>query len=206
MNMGEERKEGWRIRATNLNSRILPEKFYEVPGVIDGNGGNQLRKWVMKSLSIEWGKIVKVFRSAICRTPRVDDSNMIRKIGGERVVMKHQIFRQTTLSTLMRVIMFGEDMRTVFVGNEVIHRTDRVVVAHIDSWRRVRELLTINGLSATSFDVEGGNRICCGRISMGRDNNRDTVGGYILDSVGNNWIVRLENNTTIKYSEVEVGC
>ena len=38
---------------------------------------------------------------------------------------------------------------------------------------------------------------------MGRENNRDTVGGYILDSIGNNWVVRLENNTTIHFAKLQ---
>ena len=83
---------------------------------------------------------------------------------------------------------------------EIIRCTEHVVLLHISSQSRIKELLTVNTLCA----VEGLHRVrdeimhsCCGKVSVTNSRTRISIIGYILEKEKDKWKVRMTNNIEI---------
>ena len=100
---------------------------------------------------------------------------------------------------LMMNTLFGFEFSNLH-REEIISCTKHVVLLHISTQSRIKELLTVNNMCA----VEGENRVrddilhsCCGKVSVRNSRTRQSVIGYILEKEDNKWRVKMKNNTEI---------
>ena len=98
-------KEAWEKRAERLNSRKLPGWLVTIPkGLKDSS-------IVIKSISLEWELLVKVFKEAIERPPSKEtlEKNLTYRFGKERVHIRSQTYKAFTMTYLLNHYLFGED-------------------------------------------------------------------------------------------------
>ena len=76
---------------------------------------------VMKSLSLEWEMIVKVFKEAISSAPPTEDQNMSYIFGKEVVELKSQTYKKFAMTLLLNTYLFGENYSKV--RNEVCYES-----------------------------------------------------------------------------------
>ena len=78
---------------------------------------------------------------------------------------------------------------------EVVHRSKNVLISHISSLKRMKQLFTLSGLCAVDFLISGLRYSCCGRVNLLRDGKYEV--GYILDEKDDKWKVQLGNDRVI---------
>ena len=189
-----EIKAAWKDRADVLNSLPIPGEFVEVPRDIGGTF-DVLTKHVLKSLSIEWSNVFKWFKRCVTRKPKVLTSSNIYVFGKERVRIDSQTYRTFSLSFLLGVSIFGEEYCN-FYEYETIMRTKKLILFHISSQRRMRDLFAVENQYATEHNVQGVKKTCCGKVNM-KDTEGRNILGYILDETARRWKIILENNKQI---------
>ena len=129
------------------------------------------------------------------RKPKVLTSSNIYVFGKERVRIDSQTYRTFSLSFLLGVSIFGEEYCN-FYEYETIMRTKKLILFHISSQRRMRDLLTVENQYATKHNVRRVKQTCCGKVNM-KDTKGRNILGYILDEIERRWEVILENNRKI---------
>ena len=75
-------------------------------------------------------------------------------------------------------------------------RTKKLILFHISSQRRMRDLLTMENQYATEHNMKGVKKTCCGKVNM-KDTEGKNILGYILDETARQWKIILENNKQI---------
>lgn len=117
--MGPYSKEAWEKRAEKLNSRKLPGWLVSIPNALK-NGSI-----VMKSISLEWELLVKVFKEAIERPPSKEtlEKNLSYCFGKEKVEMRSQTYKSFTMTYLLNHYLFGEDYEKV--RNAVVYKSKK---------------------------------------------------------------------------------
>ena len=133
-------------------------------------------------------------RCALTHNRRNRDSTQELVFGPERVVLRSQLYRTVTVSPLMVTTLFGKRWNKFEVG-EVKKRGKKTVMVHIASRKRIAEVFTLSERCATEFICDGGVKTCCGKVNVQRvvGNRRRNQLGYILEDLGEEWKVKLEN-------------
>ena len=196
-------KESWRDRAAMLNHRPLRGKFEKVPrelGRVTNGRCDEVMGNLLQNLTIEWENMVKLMKRCITRPPKTSDSQKEYCFGHEWVVLHSQTYRTFTISLLLRLCIFGNNYEKL-TKNEVIQKTNRTVLLHISSQRRMCELFTLEGQCATAFDVYRNgevmmNRVCSGKVNL-IDTNKKNITGYIVDEINGRWKIQMESNCII---------
>ena len=103
------------------------------------------------------------------------------------------------MSFIMMNTLFGIEFSNLR-REEIIRYTEHVVLLHLSTQSRIKDLLTVNILCA----VEGLNRVrddilhsCCGKVSVTNNRTRISIIGYILEKEKDKWKVRMTNNIEI---------
>ena len=117
--MGPYSKEAWEKQAKRLNSRKLPGWLVSIPNALKDSS------IVMKSISLEWELLVKVFKEAIERPPSKEtlEKNLSYCFGKERVLMRSQTYKSFTMTYLLNHYLFGEDYEKV--RNAVVYKSKK---------------------------------------------------------------------------------
>ena len=111
--------------------------------------------------------------------------------GKEQVQLRSQVYRAIHLNYLLKLTLFGSDFSKLF-NYEVVERTNEQVLIHLASKRRVNEILSIYGLSASSHHMNGIDYCCCAKVNA-EENNR-SITGYVIDEDMYSFTLRLETN------------
>ena len=191
-----EMKSAWKSYAEVLNQRPVPGKLYSIPSPIGGEDKDMFRDNVLESLTLEWRKIVRVLKTSITRRATAKLSSRKYTFGSEVVSIQSQSFRDIDFSLLLLLSIFGGKDYSTMRADEIIKKTTRVTLLHIASQRRMDDLFTLSGLSATTFYTPSTVMTCSGKVNILTVRERNIL-GYIVDERNNMWKVKLENNETI---------
>lgn len=198
----EEIKEAWVQRTVNLNGRFLPGAFVNIPNCIGGGDLNRVRTSVLSSLSRDWRVILAIMKSAITRSRRQDGISLtVHRFGKERVKLRLQTYRKFLLPSLLNLVLFGGDSYSHLTNREVVYKTRRIVVIHIASQRRMREMFTVVEECGVEFVVGGIMNTCCGVVNVqvrGEGGGCKNVKGYIVDECDRKYNIVLGNGERIK--------
>ena len=111
--------------------------------------------------------------------------------GNECVCLNSQSYRSVYINYLTRLTLFGNNYDTMVKGEEIVSMTKRVVLIHISSCERIKEIFSISGLSGVEFKSKDGMKwhTCCGKVNT-RVNGRNRI-GYIINERYGRWIIKL---------------
>ena len=94
---------------------------------------------------------------------------MAYKFENETVVIGSQAYRNFRFSYLAKISFFGPGL-TLLHDNEIISKSTKMILVHICSQRRMKELFSKEELAATKFCVTKNNmeyiQSCCGKMSV----------------------------------------
>ena len=188
-------KDSWQRCVDILNRRPNPGKFTRI---LDNMVGN-FEALTLQYLTNEWKSIVGKILVSIKRDPRRTVSAAEYRFCHEKVQMLSHAFRVVSMSFIMMNTLFGIEFSNLR-REEIIRSTKHVVLLHISTQSRIKELLTVNTLCA----VQGKNRVrddilhsYCGKVSVTNNRTRISMIGYILDKENDKWKVRMTNNIEI---------
>ena len=204
-----EIKEAWKQRAEMLNRLPLPGKFVHVPSEIGSAEGaeNEFVKIILESLTIEWDNTYKIMKRCITKSPKASISKTVCNFGHEKVELNSQTLRTLYIPYLLQRCMFGKDFCKLR-KYELIRKTNRQVLIHIASQRRMRDLFTLEDRCAVEFKVrvEGicvYKKTCGGKVNILIDNKN--IIGYIVDESNGRWKIQLASNRTIWLNMVRLN-
>eukprot|EP00978_Attheya_sp_CCMP212_P027085 scaffold90288_cov52-Attheya_sp.AAC.6 len=171
-NISQELKEGWKERAAWLNSRPVPGKFLELPA-------NLNQADVLKSITLDWVRVVSLFRNMITRRPRA------------------LAYRSFEMSYIIQMCIFGKEWSKLRKRDEIISQTKKASLFHIASEQRIKSLFNMYNLCATVFKISGRRHTCCGKVNTVM--NGLSCVGYILEenAVNNTWRIQLLTNEVV---------
>ena len=111
--------------------------------------------------------------------------------GNECVHLNSQSYCSVYINYLTRLTLFGNNYDKLVKGEEIVSMTKRVVLIHISSCERIKEIFSISGLSGVEFKSKDGMKwhTCCGKVNT-RANGRNRI-GYIINKRDGRWIVQL---------------
>ena len=178
----------WKERAARLNMLPIQGKFNDIPYELNTTS---LEDNIKTSLTLDWAAVVKFFRNFLIRKSRNGESKRVLVFGKERVQLRSQVYRAIHLNYLLKLTLFGSEFSNLF-NYEVIERTKKQVLIHLASKRRVNEILSIYGLSASSHHMNGIDYCCCAKVNA-EENNR-SITGYVIDEDMYSFTLRLETN------------
>jgi len=188
-------RDSWQRRADILNRFPIPGKLTRIPANIIGH----VEALTLQSLTNEWKSIVGKILASVKKDLRRIVSAAEYWFCHEKVQILSQTFRVVSMSFIMMNTLFGIDFSNLR-REEIIRCTKHVVLLHISTQLRIKELLTVNTLCA----VEGLNRVrddivhsCCGKVSVTNNRTRISIIGYILEKEKDKWKVRMTNNVEI---------
>eukprot|EP00978_Attheya_sp_CCMP212_P014420 scaffold36716_cov41-Attheya_sp.AAC.4 len=188
--MSPERKDGWNARAAWLNSHPVPGRFVELPANI-GNPD------VLDAMTLDWARVVSLFRNSITRRPKVLTSTIEVLFGKEKVKIGSQSYRKFELNNLIKLSLFGKNWSKLR-HYETVFKSKRSALIHIASENRMTNIFTLWGLCGSAFEVSGLVHTCCGKVSIKMDGQHCV--GYIVDEneSGNVWTIKLATNEIIE--------
>lgn len=160
----EDVRKSWKYRAESLNCRPLPGHLDTLPSFLQ----NDIDCQVMNCLEMDWRKVVRVFKGAICQKPK----------------------RNMSSRTYVFASLFGHDFSKL-AEHEVISQTKRSILIHISSQRRMNDLFTVAGLSAASFKKNKKVFSCAGKVNTIYEDRNLT--GFIVDENKDDWRIKLSN-------------
>ena len=187
--------ESWNQRAEWLNSRPLPGRFVNVPGVLRQE--DTLEVNVCKLLTCDWYRMVKVFRNSVMRKPRRLQSSQTVYFGKEEVKVLSQTYRCMYVQIMLRWALFGIN-NSRLTKDELIYKSKRVLILHFASLSHLKEIFSLAGLCGMEFLNVSTNHLhfCCGKVNVKR-NGRNIL-GYVLEESARLWTVQLRNNEIVK--------
>ena len=190
-------KEAWKRRAIQLNCRKLPGKFLTIPTSINGN--DALTDNVMESLTIEWEKVTSVMKRCIMRQPKAIMSSKEYKFGDEKVQLQSQAYRAFNFSLLLELTIFGQKFQQM-KASKTIKKTKKLILFHVASQQRMKDIFVQEENCATEFEVEQDNGLkyiqtCCGKVNVSY--NGKNILGYILEEKNQKWKILLATNKVI---------
>ena len=169
------------------------------------NGNDELEENIVRSLSIEWDNIFKIFKWCIMRKPKASLACREYWFGNEQVTLHSQSFRTFTIPLLLRLCIFGKEYCNLTAA-EVIRKTKRVTLIHISSQERMEELFTLQGRCAVKFEVEVDRIVACERTCSGKVNvmvGKRCVNGYIIRELNDRWWIQLADNTRLWMNRIK---
>jgi hypothetical protein len=141
------------------------------------------------------------------------------KFGKEEVRKSNQVYRCFYLNFLLKSTIFGSNLSNI-LPSELKYQTKNQVILHILSNRRMNELLTFGGISASTLKKDGCEFICCAKANLKGRNGMNVI-GYVIDEEGEDLMIRImdveredisvarprfdEMNGTYIYSESQSG-
>ena len=190
-------KNAWNSRAKKLNRRKVPGKYVNLPWEEEREDNTKVK--VLNALSYEWDVVVSFLRNCITRQPKALLSSMSYKFGSERVIIGSQTYRNFRFSYLAEISIFGPNF-SLLSSNEIISNTKKMVLVHIASQRRMKDLFSKEDLVATEFCVSKNNmeyiQSCCGKVNINY-NNRFIIGYILLEDARGRWKILLSDNNII---------
>ena len=193
--MPRNMKNAWKTRAINLNKRILPGKFVNIPALLRSNFIEE----ALSSMSNEWYEIAMNFQRSVWKDPRKHLSQMIYMFGKERVVMLSQTYRVFSATALVRIPLFGKK-NSKLKKSEIIFASKRQTIVHIASQERIEKLLTLNSLCAARVTRGTCIHSCAGKVMLIRD-GKESI-GYIKSEFRDKWIVHTATNRSVQLNKV----
>jgi hypothetical protein len=181
--MSPNLQDGWQQRANWLNLRKVPGKFLSFP---DGDCDHPE---VFNAMTLDWARMVSLFRSCITRRQKETQSCVHIFFGKEKVHINNQSYRRFEVNQLIRTCLFGKDLCKLRL-DEVILKSKKKCLIHIASEQRMRSLFTQEGLCASSFTINGFRQTCSGKVNTVKD-GKNCV-GYIVDESDNGKIWRIQ--------------
>ena len=178
-------KDSWQRCVDILNRRPNPGKFTRI---LDNMVGN-FEALTLQYLTNEWKSIVGKILASLKKDPRRIVLAAEYRFCHEKVQIFYQTFR--VVYTLFG-IEFSNLRREGIIGS-----TKNVVLLHMLTQSRIKELLTTNTLCA----VQGKNRVrddilhsYCGKVSVTNNRTRISMIGNILEKENDKWKIRMANN------------
>ena len=113
--------------------------------------------------------------------------------GKEKVTLQGQSFCSFKLNYFISLCIFGKDFCKL-QDLEIVYQSKRVTIIHICSIERAQELLTIDGLSAATFEEDNYLYHASARVSV-VINAREQA-GFVLSSNGNEIEIQLTDNSS----------
>jgi len=120
---------------------------------------------------------------------------MTYKFGKERVQIKSQSFASFQLNHLINLCIFGKDYN-LLSKSELVYQSTRVTIIHISSIERVKKLLTIDGVSAATFEENNLSFSASPKAYVICDGQE--IEGYVLRRRNSNLIIRTSNNDIVE--------
>jgi hypothetical protein len=183
-------REAWQRRAEQLNAMPRPGKFVCLNDFHIGTDD------ILQSLTVEWRRFVGVLRSAIVRPPKNPHQKLEVSFGKERVTIHSQSYRTFDISLLLQLCIFGKQFEKL-CAHEIIAKTKKTVLIHIESASRMRELFSLCGLCGVTYNENGREMSCSGKVETVTQDGKQCL-GYILDNVGDHyWKVKLMSNQLV---------
>ena len=146
---------------------------------------------ITKSLELDWNSLVNIFRNCILngRKTNINIGKTIR-FGNEIVNLRNQFFRRFHVNHLLKLFLFGSPLFSSIHSHEIIYRTNKVVILHLFSHRRINDLLSLGGLKACTFIKDNRKYVCCAKVNLKL--NGKSVVGFVIDEEDECLIVEVQ--------------
>lgn len=143
-------------------------------------------------------------KRCITKYPKASISCKVYSFGNEKVELNSQTFHTFNIPFLLQLCIFGKDYCKL-TRNKLIRKTNRQVLIHISSQRRMCDLFTLEGQCAVEFNVHVDGivmyrKTCGGKVNI-KINNKNII-GYILDESNGRWKIQMASNKTIWLNRV----
>ena len=129
----------WKERAELVNDLPAVGVFDSVPDYLKPS----LETIVAKSLTNEFDRFARIMKKAVRYKALTVDVKKMKQFGNERFHLQLQVFRSFYISHLLITTLFGVTNFSSLRSYEVVYKKE-VVVAHLFSSRRLREIFTFN--------------------------------------------------------------
>ena len=133
----------------------------------------------------------------ITRAPPKHLYDMKYNFGKEKVRLQGQSFGSFQLNYFISLCIFGKDFCKLKM-DELVYQSKKWTIIHISSIARAKELLTIDGLSAVSFEEHNLKYSASAKVHV--DFNRQEMAGYVLASSEEGLKVQLTDNRIVRLS------
>ena len=190
----KEYRAAWSERANQLNVLTLPGSFRTLPKEIfvDGIDSN-----VRTSLELDWAFVVKKMRAMITKVPPKHLYNLKYNFGKEKVHLQKQSFGSFQINYFISLCIFGKDFCKLKM-DELVYQSKKWTIIHVSSIARAKELLTIDGLSAVSFEEHNLKYSASAKVHV--DFKGQEMAGYVLASSEEGLKVQLTDNHIVRVS------
>ena len=198
--MGIIKQQAWKDRAAIVNQLPVLGAFSSLPQELETNT-DQL---IIKSLTLEYDRLISYLHNGLKMTQPFTESIKEKTFGKERFELGSQLFRSFFLNYLLKLTFFGSNFSKL-CPNEIVYRTNKSIVVHISSQKRIVELFTHNGVCAFEYTSDGNNvgerkRYTCGGKVVVKENRGKCLEciGYVLDEGDGKLNIKLENGEAAK--------
>ena len=187
-------KDAWNERAGLVNDLPAVGAFESVPEHLQP----QLEQVVVQSLTVEFARFASVIKKAVRYKALVVENKRVKQFANERFELGLQVFRSFFVSHLLLCTFFGNTNYCSLKPYEIVHRKD-VVVVHVFSSNRIRELFTLNNVFPFEY-VDGSNHyIVAGKVYLVHKVTGKECLGCIVDDDGCSMLnVTLESGLNLK--------
>ena len=192
--LDERTKSCWKRCAIHLNNREIKGMFEVLPRDV-GTNIDEMFLSISNCLKVEWKKVVKMLMSSIRNDPCRNMSEKEYVMGGKmKTCVGAHSFQRCPLNLLIQLCVFG-DKYCKLMNHDVVHRKKNMLIAHVSSLQRMKELFTLSGSCAVDFLICGIIYSCCGRVNLVRNDKNEI--GYIIAEKDNKWKVQMSSNKVI---------
>lgn len=192
-------KAAWKERADIINNLPILGAFKSIPEEVREED-------VLKCINNEMKRFNNLIIRALRRPPRFQDSMLYKNFGTERIIVRSKIFRSFHMSHLLKVTFFGRDYCLV-KSDEIVYRTKKCTVIHVNSKERMESLFKKNGICAFSVtdvkDEEKGYG-CGGRLILNEKESNLQHIAYVMEEGEGAVNVQLENGRMESFSKPEL--
>ena len=186
-------KAAWNERADLVNSLPAVGVFESVPEHLQP----QLEQVVVQSLTVEFARFASVIKKAVRYKALVVENKNMKQFGNERFELGLQVFRSFFVSHLLICTLFGNTNYCSLKPYEIVHRKE-VVVVHVFSSSRLRELFTMNSVYPFEY-IDGVNHyVVAGKVYLVHKVTGKECLGCVVDDDGCFLDVTLESGVNLK--------
>ena len=190
--MAHSAKSAWNERAELVNSLPVVGRFEFVPEHLQPN----LDEIVVRSLTVEFARFSNVIKKATRYKSLMVENKTVKQFGNERFELGLQVFRSIFISHLLICTFFGTNYCSL-KPYEIVYRKD-VVVLHVLSSSRLRELFTMNNVFPFEY-VGGTDRyVVAGKVYLVHKDTGKECLGCVIDDNECTMNVTLESGINLK--------
>ena len=186
-------KDAWNERAGLVNDLPAVGAFESVPEHLQP----QLEQVVVQSLTVEFARFASVIKKAVRYKALVVENKRVKQFANERFELGLQVFRSFFVSHLLLCTFFGNTNYCSLKPYEIVHRKE-VVVVHVFSSSRLRELFTMNSVYPFEY-IDGVNHyVVAGKVYLVHKVTGKECLGCVVDDDGCFLDVTLESGVNLK--------